>query len=659
VIGAFLGALLLAAQPRMPASQPASWASHGPDGGIVNQLAVDPTNPLVLYAATDLAGVFKSLDGGASWAPVSGGLPAKVNSLAIDPQRPSTIYISTGGDIAGSHDFVSDDGGLTWTPIASIAGEGIYGPPIVTSLVVDPQSSNTLYAGTTIPGFIAHIPDTGLLSKSTDRGHSWQPLLSIDGEFGGVQQLLVDEGSSQTIFAIANHQLHVSRDAGATWSVLPIDALFVESLAQDSANPSMLIAATGSQGFYRTTNSGVTWNPANDGLSGDEYAAFSVVAADTSTVFASTNGGVLRSDDFGSSWHLQGAEHNIRLTADPATSSTLYACGYPLDPQGYDGVSRSSDSGVTWRPANGGLVAGEVFAVAADPLKPETVFSGAVGRVFKSIDRGRTWEAHELGDFSLVYDVSFDPFDSETIYVASSGGVFESTDGGDQWSPISPGLINYDRSINAVLADPRARGRLFAATQFGKLFRTDDGGAHWIPTGPAESLSGNGLLGFDPHSEVLYFGSGQGLFRSVDSGATWQQTAIHDVVFALEGAPEPLATTYASSSEGLFQSMDSGLTWQPIASLSSGPPTYVFAIAINPVRPSDISVTLNYLGVYRSTDGGEHWLPFNDGLDLDPLASTGVGPLAVSSAGDRLYGAGVGVFVRPIAPSTRVLPPRS
>jgi len=53
VIGAFLGALLLAAQPRMAASQPASWASHGPDGGIVNQLAVDPTNPLVLYAATD------------------------------------------------------------------------------------------------------------------------------------------------------------------------------------------------------------------------------------------------------------------------------------------------------------------------------------------------------------------------------------------------------------------------------------------------------------------------------------------------------------------------------------------------------------------------------------------------------------------------------
>ena len=230
MIGAFFAALLLAAEPRVPIQRLSGWSAHGPDGGIVNQLAVDPSNQLVLYAATDLAGVFKSLDGGASWEQVSGGLPKKIDSLAIDPQQPSTVYISTGGDIAGSHDFVSDDGGLTWTPIASIAGEGPYFPPIVTSLVVDPHSSDTLYAGTTIPGFPGHIPATGMLSKSTDRGQSWQPLLSIGGEFGGVQQLLVDEGSSQTIFAIANHQLHVSRDAGAAWSVLPIDALFVGSL---------------------------------------------------------------------------------------------------------------------------------------------------------------------------------------------------------------------------------------------------------------------------------------------------------------------------------------------------------------------------------------------------------------------------------------------
>jgi photosystem II stability/assembly factor-like uncharacterized protein len=645
MIGILLSlSLLLAGENRAPVVRAGGWEQRGPNGGPVSQLAVDPSNPLVLYAATQTAGVFKSVDGGESWSQVSSGLPAQVDSLAIDPQHPSTVYFSASGDPAGTHDFVSDNEGLSWTPIAPIAVDSPFGNPRVTALVVDPLSSDTLYAGVTIPGFIPHVPDTGMLFKSTDRGQSWQPVLSIGGEFGGVQQLVVDGGTPQTIYAVANYEIQASLDGGSSWNLrTPAGVGFVGCLVLSPSNASMSLAATLSQGTYKSLDSGMTWTPANDGLIGDALQAYSVVSTGSSTVYLDTKAGVFRSDDFGSSWHLQNSQPQGGLTADPSVPSTVYARDGD-----FGGISKSTNSGITWRFASEGLVAVETLAIEADSRTPGTVFASApLGWVFKSIDRGQTWQQRHVGEYGFVVDFSFDPFDVSTIYASSTEGVFESTDGGDQWSLIGSGLAG----VNEVLADPTVRGRLFAATQ-GKLFRTDDGGSDWIPTGPVESTDGNGHIAFDPESHVLYFGAGEGLFRSADSGSTWERTSVTGEILALEVTTGSPAVAYASSLDGFFRSTDASLSWQPITSLPSAPTrTLVFAIAINPVRPSEIYVTLTYpLGVYRSPDGGEHWLPFNDGLVIDPLISFGVGRLSVDAAGDRLYGSGVGVLTRPIAP---------
>src|SRR5260370_30633394 len=81
------------------------WTSIGPDGGRVNVFAVDPRDRLVVYAATEASGIFKSADGGTTWAAVNDGLPdGGVVALAIDPSRPSTLYA-----VAASGLFVSGD----------------------------------------------------------------------------------------------------------------------------------------------------------------------------------------------------------------------------------------------------------------------------------------------------------------------------------------------------------------------------------------------------------------------------------------------------------------------------------------------------------------------------------------------------------------------
>jgi photosystem II stability/assembly factor-like uncharacterized protein len=107
----------------------------------VTDLAVDPATPSTLYAAIGARRlVFKSTDGGASWAPASFGLPRGALSpvLAIDPIHPSTLYLGTSQGV-----FVSDDGADTWQPLS----DGLVGLG-VSSLAISTLSPNTIFAGT-------------------------------------------------------------------------------------------------------------------------------------------------------------------------------------------------------------------------------------------------------------------------------------------------------------------------------------------------------------------------------------------------------------------------------------------------------------------------------------------------------------------------------
>ena len=115
------------------------WTSHGPDGGMINALAIDPATPSTLYAGTWGGGVFKSADGGASWSAVNTGLPATdVYALVIDPATPSTLYAGTNGGV-----FKSTNGGAAWEAV-NTGLTNTYVP----SLAIDPMIPSTLYAGT-------------------------------------------------------------------------------------------------------------------------------------------------------------------------------------------------------------------------------------------------------------------------------------------------------------------------------------------------------------------------------------------------------------------------------------------------------------------------------------------------------------------------------
>src|SRR6266542_3435657 len=86
------------------------WTSSGPDVAGVNRVAIDPTDPAVVYAASR-KGVFKSSNGGLSWTDPSNGELDGVNvhSLAVDPLTTSNVYVGTAKGI-----LKSTDGGARW-----------------------------------------------------------------------------------------------------------------------------------------------------------------------------------------------------------------------------------------------------------------------------------------------------------------------------------------------------------------------------------------------------------------------------------------------------------------------------------------------------------------------------------------------------------------
>src|SRR5262249_17805349 len=144
-------------------AQTNEWTSIGPEGGPIVTLSMDPRNTATIYGAG--RHVYKSVDGGANW--IDAGAPSKF--LVFDPQDPLITYAldSLYGGFTCDGILKSTDGGASWN--AANTGLLTQGPSCspVFSLVIDPENSLTLYAGTWKGVY-----------KSIDGGATWNPASS-------------------------------------------------------------------------------------------------------------------------------------------------------------------------------------------------------------------------------------------------------------------------------------------------------------------------------------------------------------------------------------------------------------------------------------------------------------------------------------------------
>jgi photosystem II stability/assembly factor-like uncharacterized protein len=314
------------------------WTSDGPGGAYVRTLAIDPVTPTTLYAGTvedrnhPLWGVFKSIDSGNTWSAVNTGLPSDfgVYALAIDPVDPSTVYAGTYGYGIGVYSggvFKSIDGGATWSEVDS----GPLANLSIITLAIDPITSSTIYAGTWGGGAFV----------SVDGGNSWSAINAGLRDLI-VSALAIDPQTPSTLYAgTVSGGVFKSIDGGNTWSAVNVGLptnYQVLALAIDPVTPSTLYAGLDGSarggGVFKSLDGGNTWSEADTGLptttAGVGFHALAIDPVTPSTLYAGSFGaGAFISTDGGDSW----SDFNAGLTdplvhtlaIDPQTPTTLFA----------------------------------------------------------------------------------------------------------------------------------------------------------------------------------------------------------------------------------------------------------------------------------------------------------------------------------------------
>jgi hypothetical protein len=522
------------------------WTSTGPFGGNVPILVVDPKTPSTLYAgAASGGGIFKSTDGGASWAPSSTGIADRnVAALAIDPATPTTLYASsTDFGVSGiglSGVFKSTDGAVSWTKLP--VDPNTFTPGLVEAFAIDPQTTSPIYAASGAFGIL----------KSTDGGMTWT---------GG--------------------------NGGTTG--LPLNAKFT-SIVVDPHTPTTLYAGStegtvSGAGLFKSTDGGATWTAINTGIPGTalDVLGLAVDPQTTATLYASMSSkssGLYKSTNGGAGWTLIEPNTGGPIVINPQTTSTLYVGG------GTSGVLKSTDGGASFTPVDSGLGSVPVNTLAINPESPATLYAGTAIGVFATTNAGAAWTAANTGlSLMAISALTVDPTNPAVIYAgtgsanASAGtGIFKSTDGGSSWTAINTGLLAFGSlpsQISAIAIDPTAPATLYAGDGFGDLFKSTNGGASWTESDSGISAVAGGspvvAIAIDPQVPAnVYAGLSYGVFKSTDGGGTWALAdnglpVIANGNQALSGlsivGPPVSALMLSTRGNGVFTSTDGANTW--------------------------------------------------------------------------------------------------
>lgn len=201
----------------------------------ITAVVVDPANPKTVYASA--RGMFKSIDGGTTWASAGKGLPDPVyiDSAILDPFQKDTLWVWV-----GSGGYVTRDGAATWTLAVSLDGASITGG---IRFEFDGSMPGVIYG----PGLSG---SQWRVQRSMDGGQTWTALKT---PFSGVN-VAAGTVRAGSLYALGDRLFFRSDDFGASWRSFPFPASTAARIAVDPADPNVILA-----GQYRSVDRDQTW----------------------------------------------------------------------------------------------------------------------------------------------------------------------------------------------------------------------------------------------------------------------------------------------------------------------------------------------------------------------------------------------------------------
>jgi hypothetical protein len=525
-----------------------------------------PSSPPTLYAGG--CGMWTSRDGGATWQVAASNSPIAnqiVFSTAADPAAPSTVYAGSTVSI-----FKSLDGGQTWAG-TSFSGSDVF------ALAVDPANSAHIVAGS-LSG-VKHSFDRGQTWGLTVLSGVVSGIV-FDPHIGGL--VYVTEGEHTSPFVEGPGAFFRSTNGGQTLTRvgagLPAAATTrLAGVAADSATLCRLYAASWGDTIYKSTDCGVSWSAATTGIAALTTYGVAATAA-TGRVIAATGSGVYGSVDGGRNWtpaivsntFFSGYGPNF-LAVAPSAPSTVYV--------GAGNLSRSADGGQNWA-SSGFLNNSSVNVVAADPTNGSVAYAAARGAIEKTANSGASWTTLTTAlPTSAPVAIAIDPANPANVFLLlqSPGGLYRSSDGGQNWSILNSVPSSVLSSPLYAGFDRQSPAGLWLITQDG-VYRSGNGGQTWTLKSGVSGYT----MAFDPgDANTMYVGA-SGVYKSVDGGQAWTFLAAGlptvDPIGSLVVDPTNHLTLYAgmagsSQGGGIYKSTNGGLTWAPVGSAAEPPIT--------------------------------------------------------------------------------------
>jgi photosystem II stability/assembly factor-like uncharacterized protein len=602
----------------------------------IGAIAVAPSDPKIIYVASgeglhrpDLSvgnGVYRSSDGGKSWVHLSLEDSQQIPSIAVDPHDANRVYAAVLGHPYGPSAqrgvYRSLDGGATWSNVLD-QGENT-GSSFIR---IDPYDTNILYSGfwnaRSGPWEDKNMyngPHGGLF-KSTDGGDHWRALK--DGLPQGLSQLDVAIAPSArgrlyaTVATSSNPAaqggaapsvgIYRSDDGGEHWRVATSDprpALRIGGgdlpiLAVDPKNADVLYSA--SIVTMKSTDGGAHWISFKGAPGGDDYQQMWISPEDSQRIALAGDQGILVTVNGGRTWSTWYNQPTAQLYHVSVTPTYPYRLCSGQQESGSVCISNRGNDGIVtfreWHPV--GVI--EYGYAAPDPLDPDLIYGAGRNVVTKThLSTGQVQNISPIPVPSTdvrtdrTEPILFSPQDPHRMYYAANR-LYATSDGGESWqaisddltrpasgSPPSVGDMHADKAelqrgvIYAVGASPVTKGLLWAGTDDGLIWVTQNEGGAWSNVTPPE-------LG--PWSKVTQIEASH--FDAKVAYASVSRFRLDDL--------KPY----------VYRTRDGGMSWQSItAGLPQDAP--VNAVREDPVRRG-LLFAATEKAVWMSFDDGEHW----------------------------------------------------
>ncbi|WFB36179.1 hypothetical protein P3T73_00165 [Kiritimatiellota bacterium B12222] len=544
-------------------------------GGYYYATAFHPTREGVIYLAGDVAGVYKTEDYGQNWRMINRGLANyAVFSLAVDPTNPDTVYAATQGGLCKSTDC-----GETWELLPKTGPKelGIYGKKkkSIRSVAVDPSNGNIVYAASPL----------GKVYKSTNGGQTWQEVYTLAGTSENQDRLRLQFGKTNGDFYAG-----IWTPLSFPKSINPEEAIgigFNFKGDRSSAPKSFALFIKGEGFSYRSRNLNELFNDdqiQDVVLKAEDFVVdpdFVKKHPEKAAVLPATPAwSAINRIDLSCVGDLPRKQYVANI------ASFFIATGPEEAPLLVPALTFTPKSKVNsyGNLRMGSPATGSIYSVAVSKENPAWVAAATHNHgVVLSKDHGETWEA--LPTPTTASNLCFDPQDPNTLYATFfSAGLWKSTDAGQTWTQLTNGISNKV-SLLEVAVNPENSQDVYAIGSHnwnGAFLKSTDGGQSWInssktkadyeanPTlpnaGEFVSMSTITNISIDPHNpQQLFVSANWRCSFSKDGGISWEErikgadiSCVTDIQFLGDN-------TYVSvMDEGTLMSDNHGESWKQL-----------------------------------------------------------------------------------------------